>query len=52
MTSLNLATTTKAVEFHCSDGTMVPQKYLCDGYEDCRDKSDEKHCDTTSNIVS
>ena len=36
--------------FQCADGSkLVKRKYLCDGYVDCHDMSDESPSDTMSN---
>ena len=32
-------------EFYmCPGGSTIPKNYLCDGYKDCRDNSDELNC--------
>ncbi|XP_056156436.1 atrial natriuretic peptide-converting enzyme [Lampris incognitus] len=33
--------------FLCATGICVPQKLVCNGYNDCDDWSDETHCDCT-----
>ena len=30
--------------YTCPGGATIPKKYLCDGYKDCRDNSDEQNC--------
>jgi len=30
--------------FTCTGGSKILKKYLCDGYKDCRDNSDEQNC--------
>ncbi|OQV13558.1 putative Sortilin-related receptor [Hypsibius exemplaris] len=33
-------------EFQCTNGRCVPDRYRCDGSEDCSDRSDELNCHT------
>ena len=32
-------------EFRCNNGSCVPKSYLCDGDNDCGDRSDEQDCE-------
>ncbi|CAI9739540.1 and LDL-receptor class A domain-containing 2 [Octopus vulgaris] len=34
--------------FHCPNGLCISQSKLCDGWPDCQDLSDEKHCIATT----
>ena len=45
----NKTVTTRSCEreekfFTCSTGSTIPQHFVCDEIEDCRDKSDELNC--------
>ena len=31
-------------EFKCNNGNCVPKSYMCDGDNDCGDRSDERNC--------
>lgn len=34
--------------FLCASGICIPQKLVCNGYNDCDDWSDETHCGETA----
>ena len=34
----------KDEDYTCPGGSIIPNKYLCDGIKDCRDNSDEQNC--------
>ncbi|KAG5282356.1 hypothetical protein AALO_G00055100 [Alosa alosa] len=31
-------------EYQCGNGMCIPQGFVCDGADDCRDRSDERNC--------
>ncbi|KAL5491262.1 hypothetical protein EMCRGX_G016515 [Ephydatia muelleri] len=40
-----------STNFKCSNGLCIDTTYVCDGYNDCRDNSDETHCICTRGEV-
>lgn len=37
--------------FLCTTGICIPQKLVCNGYNDCDDWSDETHCGETNTLL-
>ena len=42
--SMFLVTDCPSTNFKCRNGLCIDTSYVCDGYNDCRDNSDENNC--------
>jgi len=36
--------TCRPLDFQCDDGSCIPHEYVCDGYGNCPNNTDELHC--------